>query len=239
METMNIPRFDVLRSADRGHANHGWLDSYHSFSFANYYNPEKMGFRSLRVINQDIIAGGGGFPTHPHRDMEIFTYMLEGALSHEDSLGNKGSIHPGEIQLMSTGSGVTHSEFNPSSTQAASLLQIWLTPSEQGLKPSYTDWTPSESQRQASKSLMISPDGRDQSATIHQDAYIYKVKLAAGETITHPLAENRAAWLQLIDGVLTVNDTLLTAGDAASTEQAGVISITATEASEALFFDLA
>lgn len=238
MTTKTIPEFKTLRSEERGHADHGWLKARHSFSFANYYNPEQMGFRSLRVINQDIIGAGAGFPTHPHRDMEIFTYVLSGALNHSDSMGNQGSIRPGQIQLMSAGSGVTHSEFNGSQTEAASLLQIWITPEKQGLTPSYTDWTPNETQLNSSMSLMISPDGRDQSATIHQDSYIYRVKLKAGESVTYELKEERGAWLQLIDGKLTINNTILTNGDAAFTETSGEITLTANTATEAIFFDL-
>lgn len=205
---------------------------------ANYYNPEQMGFRSLRVINQDIIAAGRGFPTHPHSDMEIFTYVLSGALNHTDSMGNQGSIHPGKIQLMSAGSGVTHSEYNGSKTEASSLLQIWITPEKQGLTPSYTDWTPNEAQRDSNMALLISPDGRDQSATINQDAFIYKLKIKAGESISYELGEGRGAWLQLIDGDLTINNASLTNGDASFTETSGEITITATTPTEALFFDL-
>jgi len=238
MTTKATPTVQVLRSEDRGHADHGWLNARHSFSFANYYNPEQMGFRSLRVINQDRIAGGGGFPTHPHRDMEIFTYVLSGALNHTDSMGNEGSIRPGQIQLMSAGTGVTHSEFNGSSDEEASLLQIWISPERQGLTPSYTDWAPNPQQRSAKMALLISPDGREQSATIHQDAYIYRLKLQAGETVSHDLAEGRGAWTQLIEGELRINNAEISAGDAAFTEENGLISLTAIADTEALFFDL-
>jgi redox-sensitive bicupin YhaK (pirin superfamily) len=238
MTTKAESTLQVLRSEERGHANHGWLDTYHSFSFGNYYNPKQMGFRSLRVINQDIIDPGAGFPTHPHRDMEIFTYMLSGELKHRDSMGNEEGLLPGQIQLMSAGSGITHSEFNGSHTEAASLLQIWIMPEREGLTPSYTDWTPSESQKEAKKSLIISPDGREQSATIHQDALIYRIKLKAGESITHSLTEGRGAWIQLIDGKLTANNVRLQMGDASFTEESGEISLIATEDSEALLFDL-
>ena len=167
--------FTVRRSVDRGAADHGWLKARHSFSFADYYDPDHMGFRSLRVINQDIIATNGGFPTHPHQNMEIFSYITAGALSHKDSMGNSATIKPGMIQLMSAGSGVTHSEFNPSDTEEARLLQIWIQPSEQNIEPSYTDWTPDDQGNVDSKALIISEDGRDHSATIHQDASIYKL----------------------------------------------------------------
>ncbi|PQJ28306.1 pirin family protein [Rubritalea profundi] len=238
MTTQAIPTVQILKSDDRGQADHGWLKARHSFSFANYYNPEQMGFRSLRVINQDRIAGGGGFPTHPHRDMEIFTYVLSGALNHKDSMGNEGCIRPGQIQLMSAGSGVTHSEFNGSSEEEASLLQIWITPERQGLTPSYTDWTPNAQQRNDKMALLISPDGRDQSATIHQDAYIYRIKLEAGESVSHDLKEGRGAWVQLIKGKLRVNNAEISVGDAAFMEENGSISLTAIEHTEALFFDL-
>ncbi|GAA5497039.1 quercetin 2,3-dioxygenase [Rubritalea halochordaticola] len=228
----------IRRSEERGHANHGWLDSYHSFSFARYYDPAHMGFRSLRVINQDVVAPGGGFPTHPHDNMEIFSYVLRGALSHEDSMGNRKTLHPGEIQLMSAGSGITHSEFNHSSSDPVELLQIWLTPTERNLTPSYTEWKPNEEQTNASKTLLISPDGREHSATIHQDALIYRVQLKAGESVPHELTEGRGAWLQLIKGELKFNDTLLHPGDAASTEDPGTIQLSAISDAEALLFDL-
>lgn len=238
MTTQATPTLQALRSEQRGHANHGWLDTYHSFSFGNYYNPAQMGFRSLRVINQDVIDPGAGFPTHPHRDMEIFTYMLSGALNHRDSMGNEGSLRPGDIQLMSAGTGVTHSEFNGSHSDPASLLQIWIMPEREGLTPSYTDWTPSETQRSANKSLLISPDGREQSATINQDAFVYRIKLKAGEKVTHDLKEGRGSWIQLVHGELTTNNVRLQMGDASFTEESGEISLSATEDAEALLFDL-
>jgi quercetin 2,3-dioxygenase len=229
----------IRRSLERGHANHGWLDSYHTFSFADYYDPAHMGFRSLRVINQDKVAPGAGFPTHPHRDMEIFSYVVSGAIAHKDSMGNGRELLPGQIQLMSAGSGVTHSEFNPSKTEPLHLLQIWITPHTRGLKPSYTEWHPSAESEAENKVLVISPDGRGDSATIHQDADVYRIRLKAGETIAHDLAPGRGLWLQLIKGVLTSDETTLRPGDAASTESPGAIHFTATEDSEALLFDLA
>lgn len=231
-------KITVRRSAERGHANHGWLDSYHSFSFANYYDPAHMGFRSLRVINQDIVAPRGGFPTHPHDNMEIFSYVLRGALSHADSMGNQKTLHPGEIQMMSAGSGVTHSEFNHSADELVELLQIWILPNERNLTPSYTEWKPTEEQASAAKTLLISPDGREHSATIHQDAYVYRVKLEKGQSVTHDLAQGRGAWLQVIKGELNLNGTLLHPGDAGSTEDDGTLSITAESEAEALLFDL-
>ena len=228
----------LRKSSERGHANHGWLDSHHTFSFADYYDPAHMGFRSLRVINQDRIAPGGGFPTHPHRDMEIFSYIVDGVLEHKDSMGNGRQLKPGQIQLMSAGLGVTHSEFNPSRTEPGHFLQIWIKPRAQGLKPSYTEWHPTPETEDAPKVLVISPDGRDGSATIHQDADVWRLRLKAGESVSHAVRSGRGVWLQLIKGTVAVNGTPLTAGDAASTEDAGTLAITASEDAEALLFDL-
>jgi redox-sensitive bicupin YhaK (pirin superfamily) len=231
-------KLTLRKSSERGHANHGWLDSHHTFSFADYYDPAHMGFRSLRVINEDRIAPGSGFPTHPHRDMEIFSYVLEGALEHKDSMGNGRQLMPGQIQLMSAGSGVAHSEFNPSRSEPGHFLQIWIKPRAQGLTPSYTEWHPTPEIENTAKVLVISPDGRENSATIHQDADIYRIRLKAGQSVPHELAPGRGAWFQLIKGGVTLNGTPLAAGDAASTEDAGPLSITATEDAEALLFDL-
>lgn len=229
----------IRRSEDRGHADHGWLDARHSFSFAGYYDPAHMGFRTLRVINQDRVAPGGGFPTHPHRDMEIFTYVLEGALQHRDSMGNGRILRPGQIQLMSAGSGVTHSEFNPSTSEALHLLQIWIHPHTRGLEPGYTEWQPAPEAEELPKVLIISPDGREKSATIHQDADIYRIKLAPGESIDHPLAPGRGLWLQLIRGEATLQGESLGPGDAASSEAEGLYQLTAgPQPVEALLFDL-
>lgn len=229
----------VRRSADRGHSQHGWLDSYYSFSFADYSDPAHMGFRSLRVINQDTVCPGGGFPPHPHRDMEIFSYVLSGTLAHKDSLGNRRELKPGQIQLMSAGSGVTHSEFNASKTDPLHFLQIWIQPKIRGLKPSYTEWHPTDESENAAKVLVISPDAREGSATIHQDTDVFRLRLRAGEKISHDLREGRGLWLQLIDGSLKSGDTHLNAGDALNTESPGTINFIATEDSEALLFDLA
>jgi quercetin 2,3-dioxygenase len=230
---------NLRKSSDRGHANHGWLKSHHTFSFADYYDPNHMGFRSLRVINEDHVAPGGGFPTHPHRDMEIFSYIVGGTLEHKDSMGNGRQLKPGQIQLMSAGTGVTHSEFNPSRDERVHLLQIWIKPRTQGLKPSYTEWHPSPESESQSKVLVISPDGRDHSATIHQDADIYRVRLKAGETISHELKPGRGLWFQLISGKVNAAGSSLEAGDAINTELAGPLTITATENAEALLFELA
>jgi redox-sensitive bicupin YhaK (pirin superfamily) len=233
-------KFTLRKSNERGHADHGWLDSRFSFSFAEYHDPKHMHFRTLRVINEDHIAAGGGFPMHPHRDMEIFSYVLEGALAHKDSMGNSRELKPGQIQLMSAGSGVTHSEFNPSKTDKTHMLQVWLFPDKRNLQPGYTEWHPKPEHANESKVLVISPDGREDSAVIHQDANIYRLKLAKGEKVTHDLTAGRGAWLQLARGSVSLNgETALTAGDAASTSDAGTLTVTATEDSEALLFDLA
>ena len=236
---MNPPVYKIRSSAERGHAQHGWLDSYHTFSFANYYDPAHLGFRSLRVINQDRVAPGAGFATHPHKDMEIFSYVLEGALRHQDSMGNKRDLLPGQIQLMSAGTGVTHSEFNPSKRDPLHLLQIWIQPERKGLTPSYTEWNPRPELESTAKVLVISPDGRDDSATIHQDAFVYRLRLAPGETVIHDLSSGRGFWLQLITGSLRIHDTQLLPGDALSAESGGEHALSAEgEAVEALLFDL-
>jgi redox-sensitive bicupin YhaK (pirin superfamily) len=232
-------KLTLRKSNERGHANHGWLDSYHTFSFADYYDPAHMGFRSLRVINQDIITPGAGFPTHPHADMEIFSYILWGALAHKDSMGNGRTLLPGQIQLMSAGKGVTHSEFNPSKTEGASLLQIWIRPRQRGLTPSYTEWHPDQAKENEPKVLVISPDGREGSATIHQDADIYRVRLPKGQSITHEVKTGHGAWFQLIKGNVTAHGSTLKPGDAFSTEDTGTLTLTASEDAEALLFDLA
>jgi len=228
----------IRRSAERGHANHGWLDTYHTFSFANYYDPEHMGFRSLRVINQDRVAPGTGFGTHPHRDMEIFSYVVEGAIAHQDSMGNGRTLKPGEIQLMSAGTGVTHSEFNPNDDQQLHLLQIWIEPDRRGLVPSYTEWKPTPEHADAKDVVVISPDGRDGSAKIHQDAIVHRLRLAKGDQFRHEVRAGRAAWVQLIHGKLGIGQDVLVPGDGASTEQAGTLTLTAGEPVEALLFDL-
>lgn len=238
--TTTTPAITLRASADRGHANHGWLDTYHSFSFSSYYDPAHMGFRSLRVINQDRIGAGVGFPTHPHRDMEIFSYVLEGTISHKDSMGNARELRPGQIQLMSAGTGVTHSEFNPSKTEPLHLLQIWIEPDRRGLTPSYTEWHPSPDVEALSKVLVISPDGRENSAVIHQDAFVHRLRLEPGERVTHELSENRGLWLQAIRGEMRLNGTTLRPGDGASAEEPFTYEIVAGEQpAEALLFDLA
>jgi redox-sensitive bicupin YhaK (pirin superfamily) len=229
----------IKKSADRGWADHGWLKSRHTFSFGDYYDRAAMGFRSLRVINQDVVAPGGGFPTHPHRDMEIFSYVLDGTLEHNDSLGNGRRLLPGQIQLMSAGSGVQHSEFNPSTTEPLHFLQIWIQPHTRGLQPSYTEWQPEANDDSEFKTLVISPDGHDRSATINQDARVYRIQLPAGAMISHPVEPGRGIWLQTIRGSVTANETPLGAGDAVHTDDSGTITLSARDDAEALLFDLA
>jgi redox-sensitive bicupin YhaK (pirin superfamily) len=229
---------NIRRASERGHADHGWLKSFHTFSFADYYDPAHMGFRSLRVINDDRVAPGEGFGTHPHRDMEIFSYVLEGALEHKDSLGNGRVLKPGQIQLMSAGRGVTHSEFNPSRTEPLHFLQIWIQPRERGLTPSYTEWNPRTEHADAAKVLLISPEGRDGSATIHQDAHIYRIRLKPGQSVTHEVAPGRGAWLHVAEGELALNGVTLATGDGASTEEPGTLTLTATQPTEAILLDL-
>ena len=232
-------RVTVRRAEERGVADFGWLDSRHSFSFGEYHDPAHMGFRTLRVINDDRVAAGGGFPTHPHRDMEIFSFVLEGELEHRDSLGNGRVLKPGQIQLMSAGRGVTHSEFNPSRTHATHFLQIWIRPRAAGLVPGYTEWHPDPAQEAAPKVLVISPDGREASAVIHQDAEVYRIRLAPGARVAHELRPGRGLWLQVASGALTFAGTALRAGDGASLEHPGPVTIEGVEAAEALLFDLA
>jgi redox-sensitive bicupin YhaK (pirin superfamily) len=235
----SVPAATLRRSDERGHAEHGWLDSRHTFSFAEYHDPNHMHFRSLRVINEDHVAPGMGFGMHPHRDMEIFSYVLGGALQHKDSLGNGSVLKPGQIQLMSAGTGVLHSEFNPSRDEQAHFLQVWIIPEKKNLTPGYTEWTPNADQAASPKVLVISPDGRDHSAVIHQDADVWRVKLSAGEKVTHELAPGRGAWLQVARGRLQFAGSQLSAGDAASIESGGTLEIVAEEDAEALLFDLA
>ena len=228
----------TLRKADeRGHANHGWLDTHYTFSFADYYDPQHMGFRALRVINDDTIAGGGGFGEHPHRDMEIVTYVLSGALEHKDSLGNGRIIRPGELQYMAAGTGVTHSEFNPSPSEPVHLLQIWILPDHKQARPAYAEkslakMTPGKLHLAASKT------GRDNSMTINQDVDVFIGKLAAGDKINHALKSNRHAWLHVAEGEIELNGTKLKSGDAAAFSDESAVSFTAKSATQILLFDL-
>jgi len=229
----------IRRANERGFADHGWLRSFHTFSFADYYAPAHMGFRSLRVINEDRVQGGKGFGTHPHRDMEIISYVLSGALEHKDSMGTGSVIRPGDVQRMSAGTGVTHSEFNASPTETVHFMQIWLLPSSRGIAPSYEQKHFSEQDRQGRLKLVASADAREGSVAIHQDASLFASLLAPGERVAHDLAQGRYAWLHVARGKVEVAGVELSAGDAGAFEQGGEIALVAGEPSEVLLFDLA
>jgi len=226
-------------SNKRGHANHGWLDSYHTFSFANYYDPNHMGFRALRVINEDRVQPGRGFGTHGHRDMEIITYVLEGAVEHKDSLGNGAIVTPGEVQRMSAGTGIMHSEFNPSQTEPVHFLQIWILPDQQGLQPSYEQRAFELEQRQGKLRLIAAKDGRDGAVTIHQDVDLYSAVLQPGDRVSHQLQPNRYGWLQVAQGAASLNGYALKAGDGVAVSQAESLNINTDSGAEILLFDLA
>jgi redox-sensitive bicupin YhaK (pirin superfamily) len=223
----------------RGHADHGWLDTYHTFSFADYYDEDHMGFRDLRVINEDVVQPGLGFPRHGHRDMEILTWILEGALEHKDSMGSGGIIRPGEMQYMSAGSGVMHSEFNASRTARVHLLQIWIVPSQHGVKPRYAqkDFGPALADGGLVK--LASPGGDGGSIAIHQDVSLFASRPAGRGALVHEFAPARAGWLQVARGKLRVNDLDLAAGDGLAIEREPGITIQAEKGSEFLLFDLA
>jgi redox-sensitive bicupin YhaK (pirin superfamily) len=231
----------TLRRADeRGKANFGWLDSRHSFSFGHYHDPRHMGFGPLRVINEDRVAPGGGFPTHPHSDMEIISYVLDGALEHKDSLGTGSVIRPGDVQRMSAGSGIRHSEFNASETAPVHFLQIWIIPEKRGIAPSYEQKSFSEQEKRGKLRLVGSRDGRDGSVTIHQDVSLYAALLDEGDAVSHAIAEGRVGWVQVARGSVTVNGQSLRAGDGLATEEAGEIKITgAAKNADVLLFDMA
>jgi redox-sensitive bicupin YhaK (pirin superfamily) len=228
---------NIYKANERGHANHGWLDTYHSFSFADYHDPKRMGFRDLRVINDDLVMPGMGFGTHPHRDMEIITYMLSGSLEHKDSMGNGRVIRAGEVQYMSAGSGVRHSEFNPSKEEAAHLLQIWIMPDERGVKPRYAE--KSLTQAESGKlHLVTSKSGRDNSIPIHQDAELWLAKLQPNDTVAHRLATERHAWVHVAEGEVVINGQTLAGGDAAAIDGEAELQLTANKPSQVLLFDL-
>ena len=227
----------VRKSTERGHINHGWLDSYFTFSFADYYDPQWLGFRSLRVINDDLILPGMGFGTHPHRDMEIISYVLSGALQHQDSLGNGRIIRAGEFQYMAAGSGVEHSEFNPSQTEPTRLLQIWIKPDTKGVKPRYAEknMAPAEPGKWH---LVASKSGRENSFAIHQDADLWLGKMNAGQKTKRSLAQNRHAWIHVAEGAVIINGQSFSAGDAAGVDAAGELEFSAINPSQILLFDL-
>jgi redox-sensitive bicupin YhaK (pirin superfamily) len=229
----------VRPGKERGHFDHGWLDTYHTFSFSQYHDPAQMGFRALRVINEDRVEPGAGFPPHSHRDMEIITYVLAGGLAHKDSMGNASTIRPGNVQRMSAGTGVTHSEYNGSDTEPVHLLQIWILPQTRNLPPSYEEKVFSAADKQGRLRLVASEDARDGSARIHQDASVFASLLEPGQTVRHALAPARGAWIHLVSGAATVNGKLLATGDGAAIEHEPQIEIVATAPTELLLFDLA
>ena len=228
----------IRRGSERGHARHGWLESYHSFSFADYHDPAHMGYSALRVINEDRVQPGTGFGTHGHRDMEIISYVLEGALAHQDSMGNGSTIVPGDVQRMSAGRGVTHSEFNHEKNATTHFLQIWIEPSARGIAPGYEQKHFDAAAKRGRLRLVASPDGADGSVTIHQDARVYAGLFDGAERATHSLAPGRKAYLHLARGKLTVNGVPLEAGDAAKLEGVAEIVLQQGAGAEALLFDL-
>jgi quercetin 2,3-dioxygenase len=229
----------LRRSDDRGHAEHGWLDSHHTFSFADYHDPAHMGFRALRVINEDRVRPGAGFGTHGHRDMEILSYVLEGELAHKDSMGTGATIRPGDVQRMTAGTGVTHSEFNASPSAPVHFLQIWLLPERKGLTPGYEQKHFDEAQRKGRFQLVASRDGREGSLTVHQDVALYDGLLAPGDRAELPLAEGRHAWVQVAKGQVTLNGETLTAGDGAAVSEEASLKLEGVKQAEVLVFDLA
>jgi len=229
-----------IRHADeRGGGNYGWLDTKHTFSFSDYWDPSWMGFRSLRVINEDYVAPTAGFPTHPHNDMEIITYVLEGKLEHKDSLGTGSIILPGDGQRMTAGHGIRHSEFNPSKTEKVHLYQIWILPEKKGLEPSYEQKSFPTDEKRGKLRLIASPDANDGSVKINQDARLYVTLLKPGEEVSHDFGNNRHGWLQVAKGSVELNGKFLTAGDGAAISDEPKIAFTAEEDSEVLLFDLA
>jgi redox-sensitive bicupin YhaK (pirin superfamily) len=229
-----------LRPArDRGHADHGWLNSWHSFSFANYYDPKHVQFRALRVINDDTVEPGGGFGTHSHRDMEIVSYVLDGSLAHKDSMGKGSIIRPGNVQRMSAGTGVQHSEFNPSQTEKVHFLQIWFIPNAVGINPSYEEKYFGDAEKRGRLRLIASPDGTDGSVTIHSDAKMFAVLLDAGEQVEHPLAQDSYVYVHVARGDVALNDTPLQSGDGAMLAGGERVVLSQGRNAEVLVFELA
>ncbi|MDR3440100.1 pirin family protein [Telmatospirillum sp.] len=229
----------VRPSAERGHADHGWLDTHHSFSFAHYFDPLHMGFRALRVINEDVIAPATGFGTHGHHDMEIVTYVIDGALEHRDSMGEHSVIHPGEVQRMSAGTGIRHSESNPSRDNRVKLLQIWLLPAAEGLVPNYEQKLFSDEEKKNRLCPIVTADGRNGALTVHQDVDLYASILESGARIDFALRPGRGAWIQMVRGLVTVNGQPIGDGDGLAAEQVEALAIVADRSSEFLLFDLA
>ncbi|MDV3352677.1 pirin family protein [Leptothoe sp. LEGE 181152] len=230
----------VRPASERGSANFGWLDSRHTFSFGSYYDPAHMGFGTLRVINEDKVAPGRGFPTHSHRDMEIISYVVDGALEHKDSIGNGSIIRPGDVQRMSAGSGISHSEYNASKESPVHFLQIWVLPDKQGIEPGYEQTYFSPEEKQGRLRLVGSQDGRDGSITIHQDMNLYAAQLGLNEQVDYTLQDNRLAWVQVVRGQINLNKNLLSAGDGAAISASEAVSIAGqTDDTEILLFDMA
>jgi redox-sensitive bicupin YhaK (pirin superfamily) len=230
--------FTLRPAHERGHADHGWLDSHHTFSFADYYDPEHLGFRALRVINDDRVAAGGGFGRHPHRDMEIVSYVLEGALEHRDSMGTGSVIRPGDVQRMSAGTGVAHSEANASRSEPVHFLQIWLMPTQRGLEPSYEQKTFSVADKQGRLRVVASPDGRDGSVTIHSDAVLHAGVFGHGESATLALPPGRHAWVHVARGKVRINGRELAEGDGAALSEEAAVRVEGIDDGEVLIFDL-
>lgn len=229
----------IRKSRERGHFDHGWLNTFHTFSFDQYYDPRYMNFRTLRVINEDFVAAGRGFPTHGHRDMEIITYILEGALKHEDSMGNGSVIRPGDVQRMSAGTGVRHSEKNESNDDQVHLLQIWILPDTVGLEPGYEQKEFSEAERRGQLRLIASNKGRDGSVTVHQDVNVYASIIDAGQTVNASLDQTRYGWIQVARGAVSVNGQRADHGDGVIVMGENALEITGEDAAEVLLFDLA
>jgi redox-sensitive bicupin YhaK (pirin superfamily) len=229
----------IRKASERGHADHGWLDSHHTFSFADYYDPAHMGFGPLRVINDDRVAGGGGFPPHGHRDMEIISYVIEGALEHKDSMGNGSVIKPGDVQRMSAGTGVRHSEYNASKTEPVHFLQIWIQPRAAGLPAGYEQKFFSEDDKRGVLRLVASPDGAEGSVKIQQDARLYASVLSGEQAVQHTIARGRKGWLHVVTGAVSVNGHALTAGDGLAIEGEEALRVTSASKGEVLLFDMA
>jgi redox-sensitive bicupin YhaK (pirin superfamily) len=227
----------IRKSKDRGHANRGWLDSYHTFSFADYYDPEQAGFRSLRVINEDRVQGGKGFGTHPHRDFEIISYVVSGGLKHQDSMGHVAEMKAGEVQRISAGTGIAHSEFNNSATEPVHFLQIWLQPSRNGLPPGYAQQSFANASSNA-LTLVCSPDGGSDSIKINQDVHLFVGKLTPKGTVRHSLGDQRHAWIQLIEGDLRSNGEKLSSGDGAAVDDETELELGSENGAHFLLFDL-
>lgn len=228
----------IRPASERGHGQHSWLDTRHTFSFSDYRDPRHMGFRVLRVINEDRVEAGQGFGTHGHRDMEIISYVLEGALGHKDSLGNGSVLRPGDFQCMTAGTGIRHSEFNPSESETVHFYQIWLLPKQKGLPPRYDQRAFPEEERRGKLRVVASPDGRDGALTIHQDAEVLLASLAAGERVTHELAPGRHAWLQVLRGSVQLNGVPFATSDGAAVSEESSLTVLATESCEVMLFDL-